>query len=458
MKADGLAARARVRVAPHLPYAQDFSKVPEGAVPAGWVNTQGKFRVGTYKGEKVLMKVNDKGSPLVAKGNAYIGMPTLKNYTIESDVMGGQVGSDLPDMGVVGNRYTLVLAGNIQKLRITSWDALPRIDRTIEYPWQPNVWYRLKLTVEVTSDIAIVKGKCWKRGDTEPAEWTIQVERFAGQSRRQSRALWLRHRHPGDGAGDGHLLRQCAHYTQQEIDPSFGNLNGSFDMASFPNLKRWLAFGITGGIFVALLVNAGLGRSSSRAQVTTQTAPAATQDHPMFGGTNFRNMVNTVAKNVPVKWSVEEGSPDVKWVADLGSKAYGGPVVSGGKVLVGTNNNKPRDKKFIGAEGRPIDMGVVMAFNEADGKFLWQNAFHKLAAGRVMDWPGEGICSTPLMAGKEIYYVSNRCEVVCVDPEGKYLWKLDMIKELGVFPHNLADCSPLLVDDNSVGGHLQRRG
>jgi outer membrane protein assembly factor BamB len=175
-KAEGLTAQARVRVAPTLPYTQDFAKIPDGAVPGGWVNTQGKFLVATVPGgEKVLRKVNDKGSPLVARGNAYIGMPTLKNYTIESDVMGTKVGDDLPDMGVVANRYTLVLAGNIQKLRITSWDALPRIDRTINYPWQPNVWYRLKLTTEVNGDTAVVKGKCWQRGQPEPAEWTIHV-------------------------------------------------------------------------------------------------------------------------------------------------------------------------------------------------------------------------------------------------------------------------------------------
>jgi outer membrane protein assembly factor BamB len=66
-----------------------------------------------------------------------------------------------------------------------------------------------------------------------------------------------------------------------------------------------------------------------------------------------------------------------------------------------------------------------------------------------------------------MYYVSNRCEVICATTEGlaggqnvgvqdeKYkgtadadiVWRLDMIKELGVFPHNLATCSPLVVGD-----------
>ena len=52
----------------------------------------------------------------------------------------------------------------------------------------------------------------------------------------------------------------------------------------------------------------------------------------MFGGTPQRNMANTAAKGLPTEWSSDEDQPkNVKWVADLGSKAYGGPIVAGGK-------------------------------------------------------------------------------------------------------------------------------
>lgn len=170
-----LTAKARVRVAPKLPYKQDFEKIPDGAVPGGWVNTQGKFLVATVDGNKVLKKVNDKASPLIARGNAYIGLPTLKDYTIACDVLGTKKGDDLPDMGIIANRYTLMLAGNVQKLRIVSWDALPRIDQTISYPWQPKVWYRLKLTVAIHGDKALVRGKVWPRDEKEPDAWTVEV-------------------------------------------------------------------------------------------------------------------------------------------------------------------------------------------------------------------------------------------------------------------------------------------
>jgi len=175
-KSGKLEGKARVRVAPKYAYEQDFSKVPDGAVPGGWVNTQGKFVVATVKGEKLLRKVNDKASPLIAKGNAYIGLPTDKDYTIEADVQGSKVGKDLPDVGVVANRYTLMLAGNIGKLRLVSWDALPRIDRTITYKFEPDVWYRMKLTIESNGKTATAKGKIWKRGEEEPKDWTVTID------------------------------------------------------------------------------------------------------------------------------------------------------------------------------------------------------------------------------------------------------------------------------------------
>ncbi len=112
------------------------------------------------------------------------------------------------------------------------------------------------------------------------------------------------------------------------------------------------------------------------------------------------------------------------------------------------------------------DKGILMCFDEASGNFLWQLISDKLEAGRVNDWPEEGICSSPVVEGDRLWVVTNRCEVLCLSTEGlaagnkgvqdeKYhsktdadiIWRLDMMGELGVFPHNLAVCSPLIVGD-----------
>jgi outer membrane protein assembly factor BamB len=175
-KYKGLTNYARVRVAAVAPYEPKFADIPVGRSPGGWVNTMGKFSIAELGGKKVLKKRDDAASPLVATAHAYIGLPTEKDYMIEVDAMGTKVGPDLPEAGILVQRYTLVLVGNTQQLRLISWDALPRIDKSIAFPWKEDVWYSLKLKVDVDGDKAMVRGKVWERGKPEPKAWTVEVE------------------------------------------------------------------------------------------------------------------------------------------------------------------------------------------------------------------------------------------------------------------------------------------
>lgn len=221
-------------------------------------------------------------------------------------------------------------------------------------------------------------------------------------------------------------------------------------MKEHSSLKRVLAVGITLAVFGLLLaLVAWPGWSSIRSdQALAEQAKAdVARMWPIFGGTGQRNMINTVDKNIPGDWDPKTGK-NIKWSVPLGSRAYGGPVVANGKLFVGTNNEKPRDPKIKG------DKGVLMCFAEANGEFLWQAIHDKLPSGQVHDWPKEGICSTPLIEGNRIYYTSNRCEVVCADvepaagkKEANFIWKLDMMKDLNVFPHNMTACSPVSMGD-----------
>jgi outer membrane protein assembly factor BamB len=170
------------------------------------------------------------------------------------------------------------------------------------------------------------------------------------------------------------------------------------------------------------------------------------RDWPMLGGTPQRNLVNTVDKNMPIEWSIKEGQQkNIKWVAAVGKQSFGGPTISGGKIFVGTNNDSPRNPKV------KDDHGVVMCFNEADGKFLWQ-ALHEKLPSEENDWPKIGVISHPLIEGDRLYYVSNRCELICAKTSGKgeeadIVWRLDLVKDLEVFPRWLAGSSPLIVGD-----------
>jgi len=203
-------------------------------------------------------------------------------------------------------------------------------------------------------------------------------------------------------------------------------------MRCCPGLFGWSA------VFLLLLPAAVFFHSPATVIVPAAEKPApasAGHDWPMFGGTPQRNMVNLTAKSVPTEWSVKEGKrKNIKWVAELGNLSYGGPIVAGGKVLVGTNNRKPRDPNVKG------DKGVVMCFRESDGQFLWQAVHDKLPNPSENDYPEQGIASAPAVDGNRVYYVSNRCELICADTEGSadkkvnILWRLDMIKELGSTP------------------------
>ncbi len=213
--------------------------------------------------------------------------------------------------------------------------------------------------------------------------------------------------------------------------------------SSSPN--RWLAFAATAAVFGGVFAIIAY-QSPQPADANADAKNIANRnpkEWPLFGGTINRNLVNLVDKNIPEDWVVEKGKEkNIKWSENLGSKAYGGPVISGGKIFIGTNNGVPRDPKIAG------DKGVMMCFDEKTGKFIWQTVYDKLAAGRVKDWPEEGICSAPFVEGDLMYYVCNRGEVICAKVEkGEKVWSLDMIGELNVFPHNLSTCSPLAVGD-----------
>ncbi len=211
-------------------------------------------------------------------------------------------------------------------------------------------------------------------------------------------------------------------------------------------------------------------------------------DWPMWCGTPSKNMVST-EKGLPADFSAGKrvkGSEEVdmattkncRYVAKLGSQSYGTPTVSGGKILVGTNNEVPRDPEKTG------DRANIMAFDEKTGKFLWQLVVPKLGAGKVSDWEYLGQCTSPHIEGDLAYMVTNRCEIICLDMNGqangndgpfkdeaKYftpaaapgqpkpetakveswdgdvIWRFDMREELGVFPHNITSSSVIVVGD-----------
>jgi outer membrane protein assembly factor BamB len=159
-------------------------------------------------------------------------------------------------------------------------------------------------------------------------------------------------------------------------------------------------------------------------------------------------MVNTIDKNIPAEWSVQEGATkNVKWAVKIGTgrTGYMPPAIADGKVYIAANNSEPSDPKVKGKKA------VLKCFRESDGKFLWQIA-HDPAPPEVANGSGgssaeDGLVSTPFVDGGRLYYVTPAAEVVCADTDGKIVWRYDMIKELKVFPCYCSSCSPLVVGD-----------
>ena len=213
-------------------------------------------------------------------------------------------------------------------------------------------------------------------------------------------------------------------------------------------------------------------------------------DWPAWGGSDSGRNLNSRTEGLPERFDpgrLIRGSEriditttrNVRWVAKLGSQCYPSPVVSGGKVFIGTNNGAPRDTRHQG------DRSILLCLDERTGFLLWQLVVPKLKSGKVNDWDDLGITTTPTVVGNRLYIVTSRAEVLCLDVEGMVngndgpftdeanyvvqdvlgpddkpaepipptlrdadiIWRYDMINELGVFPHNASACSVLVIGD-----------
>ncbi|MDA7922262.1 PQQ-binding-like beta-propeller repeat protein [Verrucomicrobiales bacterium] len=184
-----------------------------------------------------------------------------------------------------------------------------------------------------------------------------------------------------------------------------------------------------------------------------------------WGGSSQRNNVARDQK-LPLDWEVKTRSKfsesrHVKWASSVFSHGYRGaqaapPAVASGKVFVGSNNNAGHIREL-----EDEDLAVMVCMRESDGAFLWQHSSKRLKEGKVHDWEFMSVCSTPYVVDDRLWYVNNRCEVVCLDTEGFHdgendgittedrttkadgdvVWSFDMRAELGVSPHNFVSSS-----------------
>ena len=228
-KVGGLEGKARIRSMPPLPWKFDFEEIalepnpkggpPRGEPPLPWIGMRYRHVVRTVDGSKCLVKVTT--IPKGTRSQGWIGPIRLRSYSITADFRAQETGVEkpgspasgsqnakpaaasasdadafakafgnpaalekarMPDMGLIAQRYTLDLMGASQQLQVRSWppQVATHFSKTIPFPWEAGRWYTMKFEARSQGSTAMLRGKVWPRGESEPAAWTIEASHDNG--------------------------------------------------------------------------------------------------------------------------------------------------------------------------------------------------------------------------------------------------------------------------------------
>jgi outer membrane protein assembly factor BamB len=170
----GVTGQARVRVVAPLPWSFDFENPGGDLPPAWWVGAPTKLFQRTVEGMGAVL-VRPRDETVGRRAKVLVGPSNMSGYTVEVDVRGREQRRQRGDVGVINQRYALVLFGNGQKLELHPWQAADEMTVRIPFKWDVDAWYRMKLRVDnQPNGSALVRGKVWKAGEAEPAAWTIE--------------------------------------------------------------------------------------------------------------------------------------------------------------------------------------------------------------------------------------------------------------------------------------------
>jgi hypothetical protein len=123
-------------------------------------------------GNGVLCKITT--IPKGMRSQGWFGHPTLHDYTIQADVTGALKNGKLPDIGLTAQRFTMDLMGASQQIQLRTWiTQLDHFSVNLPFTWEKDTWYTMKFEAAVVEEKARVRGKVWKKGDAEPADWMI---------------------------------------------------------------------------------------------------------------------------------------------------------------------------------------------------------------------------------------------------------------------------------------------
>jgi outer membrane protein assembly factor BamB len=171
--AGGLTGAGRVRVIPPLPATYDFEAVEGEAPPRHWIHANTRYTVRDLGGTKGLFRPTDNS--IARRVKTFVGPSDLHDYTVEADFRAVERRRQMGDVGVIAQRYGLVLFGNSQRIELHPWQAADEMTVRAPFAWKGDTWYRMKLRVENRPDgTTVARGKAWPASEPEPSGWLVE--------------------------------------------------------------------------------------------------------------------------------------------------------------------------------------------------------------------------------------------------------------------------------------------
>ena len=143
-----------------------------------------------------------------------------------------------------------------------------------------------------------------------------------------------------------------------------------------------------------------------------------------------------------------ETAQNVRWGHKLCEAIYSTPVVADGRIFIG---------------GKQPELGVLLCLEEKTGTVLWRwEGTARKVPTRIDGWligigtnpKALGVCSSPVVDERRVYFVTHGFKVMCLDVAGqpagpdegkaRVIWEYDLWDKLGVFPCDAANGSPVI--------------
>lgn len=171
-KSGDIAGRARIRIVPPLPWKFDFEGLKDA--PITWVGARYRHVLRSVDNSTAMVKITT--IPRGTRSRLSMGQSDLHDYTIQTDFKAGIMDNKLPDVGLIAQGYTFAIEGLNKRIQLNSWGSHEhRFAKEVPFILEPNAWYTMKLRAENSDGKAVLRGKVWKRGEKEPAEWTVEL-------------------------------------------------------------------------------------------------------------------------------------------------------------------------------------------------------------------------------------------------------------------------------------------